>query len=144
MVGNPKTPGSVLDQLIQNGLRLTIAHTCLGLASAFVYWVRPGSFTPHLQTYNFRDASPIFVTFIAWVPYVISYFVSRSILVGRNPKAVFVFIFGAAGVSLASAVLLFGVFPITPSPIVVFGGVTIMLVIIAGLCSTVRKSDLRS
>ena len=143
MIDHPKTPGSMLDEIIQNGRRLAIAHTCLGLASAFVYWVRPGSITPHLPIYNFRDASPIYVTFFAWVPYVISFLFSRSILADRNHRAVFVFVICAAGIGLASAALLLRVFPIILSPIVVSGGVTIALVISAGLCSAVWRSELR-
>lgn len=125
------------DDLIQNSRRLTVAHACLALISAFVYWIRPGTFTPYLPIYNFRDSSPIFVTFIAWVPYVISFFFSRATLAEVGPKAVFGFIVLATGISLASAGVLFRVLPIEPSPIVVFGGVTITLIIIAKLCSMI-------
>ena len=143
MIDQSKNLGSVLDELVQNRRRLAISHSCLGLFSAIIYWVRPGSFTPHLPIYNLQDPFPIFITFIAWVPYFISFFVSRSILAGRNSKAVFVFIFCAAIVSLASAVLLLRVLPFAPSPIVVSAGVTITLVIVAGLCTTLWRNDLR-
>ena len=143
MIGHPKSPGNVLDELIKNSRRLRIAHICFGLASAFIYWVRPGTFTPHLPIYNFRDLSPVYLTFIAWAPYVISFFFSRSILAGRSPEAVFVFIAFAAAISVASALLLLRVFAIAPSPIVVAAGVTITLIILAGLCSSIWRSDLR-
>jgi hypothetical protein len=137
MIGNPKRLGDVLDELLQNRRRLAIAHFCLGLASAIVYWLSPGSFRPHLPIYSFRDASPIYLTFIAWFPYAISFFVSRSILAGRSTKAVFVFIFCAVSICLTSASLRLHVISIvtTLSPIVVSGGVAVTLVIIAWLCS---------
>jgi len=143
MIGHPKGLGSVLDELLRNRRRLAIAHVCLGLVSAIVYWVQPGSFTPHLPIYNFRDASPIYVTFIAWFPYAISFFVSRSILAGRSAKAVIVFIFCAVGICLASASLCLHVFSMRMalSPIEVCGGIAVTLVIIAWLCSMLWRND---
>jgi hypothetical protein len=68
MTGKRPTAGDVLDELIQSPRRLGIAHACLGLVAAFVYWARPGTFTPHIVRFGFRDASPIYMTVVAWIP----------------------------------------------------------------------------
>src|SRR5712691_165496 len=96
MTGQRPTPGDVLDELIRNPRRLGIAHACLGLAAAFVYWVRTGTFTPHLVKFSFRDVSPIYMTFLAWIPYAIAFLVSNAMLAGRNPKAVLAYILFAS------------------------------------------------
>jgi hypothetical protein len=144
VIGQSKNLGNVLDELLQNRRRLAITHSCLGLVSAIIYWVRPGSFTPYLPIYNLQDLSPVFDMFIAWAPYVISFFTSRAILSERSSNAVLVFIFFATGISFASAILSLRLFivPMVFSPIVASAAVTVALVVVAGLCaaaSTKRK-----
>jgi len=135
--------GEVLDELIQNPHRLGIAHGCLGLVAAFVYWILPGTFTPHLAVYNFRDASPVFGTFIAWVPYVIAFFVSKSLLAGRNPKAVLAYISLATAITVAASGLYLNLFGMRAalSPILLAGAVTLALIAAAGICAAIWRSD---
>ncbi len=143
MTGQRPTPGDVLDKLIQNPRRLGIAHVCLGLGAAFVYWVRPGTFTPHLVKFSFRDASPIYMTLVAWIPYVIAFLVSNALLAGRNPKAVLAYIFLASVVTVGASGLyldLFGMH-VTLSPLLLAGCVTITLLAAVGLCAAIWRSD---
>jgi hypothetical protein len=137
------TPGDALDELIQNPRRLKIAHACLGLAAAFIYWVRPGTFTPHLVRFFFRDASPIYMTVVAWIPYVIAFLVSNATLSGRNPKAVLTYIFLASVVTLAAGALYLNLFGMhaTLSPALLAGGVTIILLAAVGLCAAIWRSN---
>jgi FtsH-binding integral membrane protein len=139
--------GDVLDELIQNPRRLRVANSCLGIAAAFVYWVRPGTFTPHLAKYTwFKDPSPIFLTVVAWMPYLIAYFVSKAVLADRNPKSVYAYVglasvitFGASGLFLN----LFGMYaPISPMWIAI--GVTLALLAAVGLCTLIWRSDASS
>ena len=110
MTNKRPTPGAVVDELIQNPRRLGIAHACLGLAAAFVYWIRPGTFTPHLATYHFRDVSPIYMTFVAWIPYVIAFTISKAMLAGRNPKAALAYILFASTVTIGAGALYLNLF----------------------------------
>jgi hypothetical protein len=145
MTGQRPKPGDVLDELIQNPRRLGIAHVCLGLVAAFVYWVRPGTLTPHLVKSSFRDASPIYMTLVAWIPYVIAFLVSNAMLTGRNPKAVLAYIFLASVVTVGASGLyldLFGMH-VMLSPLLLAGWVTITLIAAAGLCAAIWRSDTR-
>ena len=143
MTGRRPAPGDVLDELIQNPRRLGIAHACLGLAAAFVYWVRPGTFTPHLVRFGFRDASPIYMTVVAWIPYVIAFLVSNATLAGRNPKAVLAYIIFASVVTVVASGLYLNMFGMnaTLSPVLLAGGVTIILLAAVGLCAAIWRSD---
>jgi hypothetical protein len=144
MIGRRPTPGEVFDELVQNPRRLGIAHACLGLAAAFVYWARPGTFTPHLTRLSFRDASPIYLTAIAWIPYLIAFLVSKKILANRSPKAVLAYIFLALVITVGASGLylnLFGVYATLP-PVLLAGGVTITLLAAVGLCATIWRSDI--
>ena len=145
LTGQRPTPGGVLDELIQNPRRLGIAHACLGLAAAFVYWIRPGTFTPHLVKLGFRDASPIYLTLVAWIPYVIAFWVSNALLAGRNPKAVLAYILLASVVTVGASGLYLNLFGMhaTLSPVLLAGGVTITLLAAVGLCATIWRSDTR-
>jgi hypothetical protein len=143
LTGQRPTSGGVLDELIQNPRRLGIAHACLGLAAAFVYWIRPGTFTPHLVKLGFRDASPIYLTLVAWIPYVIAFLVSNALLAGRNPKAVLAYILLASVVTVGASGLYLNLFGMhaTLSPILLAGGVTITLLAAVGLCAAIWRSD---
>jgi hypothetical protein len=136
--------GDVLDELIQNPRRLGIANSCLGLAAAFVYWVRPGTFTPHLAKYTwFKDPSPIFLTLVAWMPYLIAYLVSKEVLADRSPKAVFVYIFLASVITLGSSGLYLNLFRMYAeiSPIWIAGGVALALLAAVGICALIWRSE---
>jgi hypothetical protein len=143
MTGSRPTAGEVLDELIQNPRRLGIAHACLGLVAAFVYWARPGTFTPHLVRFGFRDASPIYMTVVAWIPYVIAFLVSKATLAGRNRRAVLAYIAFASVVTLAASGLYLNLFGMheTLSPVLLAGGVTITLLAAVGLCAAIWRSD---
>jgi hypothetical protein len=143
MTGQRPTSGDVLDELIENPRRLAIAHTCLALAAALVYWVRPGTFTPHLVKYSFRDVSPIYMTFAAWIPYLIAFLVSKATLVDRNPKAVLAYILLASVVTAGAGGLYLNLFGMnaTLSPVLLAGGVTIILLAAIGLCAAIWRSD---
>ncbi len=94
--------GDILNALIQNPRRLGLHTPGLGLIAAFIYWIRPGTFIPALPKYNFRDISPMVDTFTAWVPYLIAFFVSKSLLANRNPKAVIAYIVLATVVTVVA------------------------------------------
>ena len=144
MTGQQLSPGEVLDELIQNPRRLGIAHGCLGLVAAFVYWVRPGTFTPHLVVYTyFKDVSPIYMTVIAWVPYIIAFFVSKSLLEGRNPRAVLAYISIATAITVAASGLYLSLIGVHAalSPILIAGAVTLALIAAAGICAVIWRSD---
>src|SRR5258708_6333524 len=143
MTGRGPTDGEVFDELIQNPRRLGIAHACLGLAAAFVYWARPGTFTPHLARLSFRDVSPIYMTATAWIPYVIAFVVSKAILANRNPKAVLAYILLASVVTVGASGLYLNLFGMhaTLSPALLAGGVTITLLAAVGLCAAIWRSD---
>jgi hypothetical protein len=136
--------GEIVNELIQNPRRLGVAHACLGLIAAFIYWIRPGTFVPVIPTYNFRDISPIVDTFTAWVPCLIAFFVSKSLLANRNPKAVIAYILLATVVTVVAG----GLYPnllqtkdSMLSPHLIDCGVVVSLLAAVGLCATIWRSD---
>jgi hypothetical protein len=143
MIRKRRTLGEVVDELLQTSRWLGIAHACLGVAAAFVYWVRPGTFTPHLAIYQSQDPSPIFVTFIAWIPYVVAFTISKAMLAGRNPKAVLVYILFASMVTIGAAGLYLDLFGMHAAltPIEVAGCVTITLLVGVGICAAIWRRD---
>jgi hypothetical protein len=143
MTGRRPTPGDVLDELIQNPRRLGIAHACLGLAAAVVYWVRPGAFTPHLAKYNLQDPGPVIETFLSWIPYVVAFLVSKTTLANRNPKAVAAYIFLATIVTMSASAFYLNVFGVNAafSPVVMAIGVTVALLAAIGLCAVIWRGD---
>jgi hypothetical protein len=139
-----KSTGKIVDELIENPRRLWIAHFFLGVASAFIYWVRPGTFSPHLHTPRRGDGLIVICeTFIAWAPYLVSGIVSRAILAAHAPKATLVFIACSAGIAIGADSIYLNLFKMreAPSPLLVSVGVTLALVLTARLCSAIWRSD---
>jgi hypothetical protein len=138
-----KTASQLADEFITNPRRLVIAHGLLGLVAAFAYWVRPGTFTPHLPIFVHRDVTPILLTFIAWFPYLISATVSRQVLGVRDKKAAILFIALATAITASSVAfylnLIVTMQPI--SPILVSVGATVALLLACGLCAAVWPND---
>jgi membrane protein YdbS with pleckstrin-like domain len=79
------------------------------------------------------------ITSIAWIPYVISLLVSRSLLASRNPKATAAFIVAAIVITIASVIVYLNLFDLRMplSPILAAVAVTIVLVVAAlGISAT--------
>jgi putative effector of murein hydrolase len=138
-----KTAGQLADEFIANPRRLAIAHGLLGLVAAFAYWARPGTFTPHLSAHVHRDVTPIVLTIIAWVPYLISAMVSRQVLGVRDKKAAILFIVLATAITGLSVPVYLNLPVIkgTLSPIVVSVSVTAVLLLACGLCALIWPND---
>lgn len=120
MTEQSQKSGNLLDGYIANSRYLMVTHCCLGLVSAFIYWIRPGTFTPHLQKYMFfTDVTPVYKTVFAWGPYAISYFISNSLLAGRRSLLVFIFIAWAISVAIIVSGFYLNIFGIrkTVSPL---------------------------
>jgi hypothetical protein len=138
-----KTAGEYADEFIANPRRLTIAHCLLGFVAAFAYWARPGTFTPHLPTFVFRDVTPILSTFLAWLPYVISGMVSRRVLGVRDKKAAIVFTVLATAITATSVMFYLNLIALkrSISPVVVSAGVTFALLSACGLSASIWPND---
>jgi hypothetical protein len=143
VTGTNKTAGQLADEFIANPRRLAIAHCLLGLVAEFAYWARPGTFTPYLPKFVFRDATPILLTFIAWLPYVISAVISREVLGVRDKKAAIFFIVLATAVTLTLVMFYLDLVPLerSVSPVVVSAGVTFALLAACGLCASIWPND---
>ena len=131
--------------MIANLRRLVIVHIALGLASVFVYWARPGTFIPQLNMAAGRGFAFIFIlkVFLAWIPYILSGLYSCDVLAARDPKATIAFISFAVGIAIIAACLNLNLFGMreSPSPLLVFAGVTIALIAAARLCAAIWRSD---
>ena len=100
-----KSHGEIIDELIVNGRRLAIAHFALAVASAFTFLSRPGIFNPSLRAITgFRAGSlnVIFHAALAWLPYGISWVLSRAVLSGRDKNATLAFIVCAIAITVIS------------------------------------------
>ena len=142
---NLKTPGKIVDEIDENSRRLWIAHFVLGLASAFIFWIRPGTFNPHLHTPRRGDGLLVILeTLTSWAPYIVSGMFSRALLSTRAPLATLVFIGCSTAVAISAATLYLNLFEMekAPSPYFVSMGVTLALVLFAVLCSTIWSSNI--
>jgi hypothetical protein len=140
-----KPPGKLVDELIANPRRIWFAHAVLGIVSAFVYWLVPGTFTPHIHRSHRGDGVIVIVqTLIAWAPYLLSGFYSTAVLSPRDSKATLTYIVLATSIAIVAALFYFNVFDLTepPSPLLVSAGVTILLFAAASLCAAIWRSDI--
>jgi hypothetical protein len=141
----PKTKSAVVEELQANPRRLNIAHACLGLLSMAVLWIRPGTVDPHWRFYGRYTilVRVVIHTALAWMPYVISLAVSRSLLTSRDPKATVFFIVIALAVTLVACGFYLGWFEkvATLSPIEISAGVTAVLAALAGLAAVIWQDD---
>jgi hypothetical protein len=140
-----KPPGKVVDELITNPRRIWLAHAGLGIVSAFVYWLVPGTFSPHIHRPHKGDGAIVIVqTLIAWAPYLLSGFYTTAVLSPRDSKATLTYIALATSIAIVSALMYFNVFGLTelPSPLLVSAGVTILLFAAASLCAAIWRSDI--
>jgi hypothetical protein len=133
--------GQIVDGLFANPRRLAISHFCLALALAFIYWIRPGAFTPYRRAAIFTDITPIYATFIAWFPYLLSFLAARALLAGRNQIATLVFIAFATTITIGAAGFYLNAFGMqkAPAPIIVSAGLTFGLITSSALCSTIGR-----
>jgi hypothetical protein len=140
-----KTPGAIYDEMLANPHRLALAHFCLGLIAAFAYWIRPGTVNVPIRWSlpHFADVMPIVATAMAWLPYLISMIVCRSLLSSRDRKATLLFVvFATIFTAAYVAILLNIVGPRKrPSPILVSLLLTLALVATSGVCSLLWTDD---
>jgi hypothetical protein len=105
----------------------------------------PGTFNPIIRpvgAYGFVVRIALF-TATAWIPFVISANVSRSLLSSRDPKATAFFIVCATAITLAACGFYLGLFTTlaTLSPIEISAGVLTLLAAVAFLCAFFWKDD---
>jgi hypothetical protein len=105
MTRQPKTPSEVLDELLINSRRLAIAHVVLGVSAVFIFLSRPGIYNPSLRVITrFRGGSldVILHALFAWLPYLVSWSITRVVLPARDRNATLIFILFAAVLTVAS------------------------------------------
>jgi hypothetical protein len=140
-----KSHGDIIDELIVNGRRLAIAHLALGVASAFAFLSRPGILHPSLRAITGFRAGSIDVIFhaaMAWLPYGISWALSRAVLSGRNKNATLAFIVCAIAITVISFRMTFLVTgPFDFSALTFSAIITIALAAACGLCAIIWGKD---
>ncbi len=108
--------------------------------------MKPGTVTSPVRwsVPHGADITPILATVIAWLPYVVSFFVSRSLLVTQNSKATPVFIVAAIVITLSSVIAYLNLFGLRnpPPPFLVAVAVTLALVLAAVGIFTITRSKL--
>jgi hypothetical protein len=137
--------GAIYDEVVTNSRRLALAHSCLGLIAAFAYWTRPGTIPIPLRwsTPHYADVMPLLKTVIAWMPYLISFMVTKPLLSSRNPKATLSFVIASLVITASSVVLYLNLQGSREalSPILISVVVVLALVVTAGICSMLWKND---
>ena len=134
-----KSHGEAVDELLVNARRLAVAHAALGVASAFNFLSRPGIFHPSLRAITrFRGGAinVILHALLAWLPYLISWAISRAVLSDRDKNATLAFIACATGITIMS----FGIdFPVTGafnlSALIFSGLIAMSLAVACGACA---------
>jgi hypothetical protein len=138
-----KTPGQAYDAAILARKHLGLVHVMLGAVGAFSFWGQ--SPAPHLRAFS-RGAGfgMIVLSILGWGPYLISWLYSRSRL-DANPKGVLVFSIGAVTVTIVGAGLYQNVlaFQTRPPSILVSAMVSLSLIVLAKLCSFLKRRDSR-
>jgi hypothetical protein len=130
--------------MIKNIRRLIILHFVLGLLSVITYAARPGAFAPpsHARGWNIALAALLKVL-LAWLPYFISGYYSCDVLASRDPKATLAFSYIATAIALVAAAVNLNLFnlSVVPTPLLVFGSVTIALLADARVCAAIWPRD---
>jgi len=81
--------------------RLAVAHACLGFIAAFSYYLLPSTIHPVNWFPGGFLPAVLFATFLAWIPYLVSWRVSIEFLPG-NRRTVILFIAFATLITLAA------------------------------------------
>lgn len=118
--------------------RLTIAHLCLGGVASFIYWIRPATIGLAVPGASYRFAAIVVLTFVAWIPYFVSWRVSLAVLAGKS-RGVSTFIVIAALITAAAGVFYLNLFE-GPEPVpalFVSAGVALLLPTAAVLCAAI-------
>ena len=135
--------GELADNVIRNRRRLGVAHLVLGVSSGAAYHFGPWGYHPTslLATLS-RDyaLAAVLATVGAWIPFVISWRYSVSLLAGSS-RASAVFIAWAAVVTIALASIDLNLLALTerPSAIAVSIVVTAALTVAVRICADVAQ-----
>jgi hypothetical protein len=140
-----KTSGGIIDELSVNSRRLAVGHAILGAAAAFGFLSRPDILHPSLRVMTGYRAGSIDVighALVAWVPYLISWLISREALSGRDRSAAIVFLGIATGITAASILINFPAGgAISSSALLFSGALTAALVAACGVCALLWRRD---
>jgi hypothetical protein len=132
----------VIDRMINNFRRLVILHLVLGLVSVAVYFMRPGSYAPHGHLAGRIIAlTAIVKVFVAWIPYCDSGYYACDVLPRRDPKATLTFMAIAVGISIIAACLTLLATRASTIPLLVFAGVTVLLLASARFCAAIWREE---
>jgi hypothetical protein len=141
MTAQGQKPGERYDRLTQNARRLNITHLSLALLMSIVYYTRPSSFHPMPVFARGLGLAVVVSTVIAWLPYFVSWCVSRALLVGTE-RGVLIFIPLAIAISLVAAAFCLDLFSIRGPMLVLSVCLALLLVAAAGLCVAIGGRSL--
>ena len=134
-----RSPGELIDVMATNARRLAVANAALGVASAFHFLSRPGIYHPSLHALASTRGSSlegILHSLLAWIPYVVSWFISRAALSYRDKNATLAFIACAIAITGISFAIEFPASGALNFSTLLFSGViTISLAIACGICT---------
>jgi hypothetical protein len=142
----PDGPGKILDEYIRQRRILWVLHAVQGAIAALAYWIRPGTFTPHIHAPREGDGFVIIVTTLpAWMPYLISALTATSLIPERTQRGFWVCVIGTVLISVASDCFYLGLFKVSgtsPLTIAVLTLLSLLCVItVSCMCSSARMNE---
>lgn len=136
MTDDLRRPGEIYDRVVGDRRRLAIAHFSLGLITSFIYFIRPTSFHPRVMIPGNYGFTLVAVTLIAWVPYLLSWRVSREILSGSK-RGVMVFIPLAVAITIGAAAFYLNLWGFRLPILALSACVALLLIGAAALCAII-------
>jgi hypothetical protein len=132
--------GEQYDRILRHRRWLGAFHAALALISTFSYWLRPTILHVPPYTRGFGYALLVY-TAVAWLPLLISWTLSRKLVVGSAP-ALWLFVTVLTAVASLANVFLAGLAPVEPiSPVLIAVGETLALVFAAVVCGVFAPHD---
>lgn len=128
------------DEVRVDRRRLAIAHLWLGGIASFTYWLRPTTIQPMVPGIGYGTGAIALATLLAWIPYFISWRITRVVLPGRG-RGISVFIACATVITIGAASFYLNLFekPQHVPAIFVSVGVGLLLAAAAGLCAIIWR-----
>jgi hypothetical protein len=134
--------GEAFDEIVLDRRRLMITHVCLGVVAAAAYWVHASPFHSSVPVaYGGSAARVIGGTLVTWLPYIVSWRITRAILPGTGYGVVRAFVLTACLITAGAVAIYLGAWDMLEpvSSFMVPVAIGVLLVATARICADIAQ-----